>query len=222
MLLAADIAQQFGKSEITVCEFGVANGKGLLSMIAIAEQIQRETNVKYRIFGFDTGEGHPEPQSYKDHPEALRLGQYPMGDRKDLEERLAGRAELVIGDIKDTVDDLLNRLSPSAPLGFASFDVDFYSSTKHALRCISGSADLYSPFISMFFDRVNLLGANNWCGQLAAINELNAENERRKIDIDRTLLTVPKHRQIRRWYANMYMCHILDHEARQCKTDRPV
>lgn len=54
MLRAADVAKYFGKKEVTVIEFGVASGAGLLNMIEVAPQIERETGVQIRIVGFDT------------------------------------------------------------------------------------------------------------------------------------------------------------------------
>jgi hypothetical protein len=52
-------------------------------------------------------------------------------DKRNLEERLQ-RAALKLGPISETVPAFL-RSSP-APVAFASFDVDLYSSTRDALK----------------------------------------------------------------------------------------
>ena len=214
MLRAADIAKYFGQKRVTVIEFGVANGNGLLNMIGVAPEIEKETGVELRIVGFDTGQGLPSVQGYKDHPELWNPGDFAMEDRDTLMRKLGGRAEMVWGDIADTVGPFIDRVEPSAPLGFISIDVDIYSATRAALRCLMSQPDKYNPAISMYFDDVSFFFANDWAGELAAISEFNSEHELRKIGIDRSL---PGARPIKAegWYQKMYACHILDHEARQ-------
>jgi hypothetical protein len=70
------------------------------------------------------------------------------------------------------------------------------------------------PAVSMYFDDVSVFFANQWCGELAAIEEFNKEHEFRKIGEDRSL---PGVRPIKAesWYQAMYVCHVLDHPARQ-------
>ena len=214
MLRAADIASYFGKQEVTVCEFGVAQGSGLLNMVELAHDITRETGVRFRIYGFDTGEGLTEIGGYKDHPEIWSEGDYPMFNKAELLDKLQGRAELVIGDIQDTVGGFVDHdLTSAAPLGFVSIDVDIYSSSKHALTCLQGRPDLYTPAVSVYLDDVSTYFSNRWCGELAAVDEFNAENKLRKIDVDRTL---PGHRtdRDRIWFERMYVCHVLDNAAR--------
>lgn len=213
LLRAADLAKFSGKSKTTVCEFGVAQGHGLLNMIALAEQISEVTKVGFRIVGFDTGEGLPPIDGYKDHAELWSPGDFPTLDRKQLVDQIRGRAEILWGDIAGTVGGFMNSLTPDAPLGFVSIDVDVYTATKSALKCLAGPADLYLPAVSMYFDDVSFFFANPWCGELRAIEEFDAENELRKIDRDRSL---PKNRADPRafWYEKMYACHILDHPLR--------
>src|SRR5262249_46400047 len=99
MLRAADIAKYFGKRRITVIEFGVASGHGLLNMISIAPHIEKETGVALRIVGFDTGQGLPAVQGYKDHPELWNPGDFAMEDRDALLRKLGDRCEIIWGDI---------------------------------------------------------------------------------------------------------------------------
>jgi hypothetical protein len=43
------------------------------------------------------------------------------------------------------------------------------------------------PAVSMYFDDVSVFFANQWCGELAAIEEFNKEHEFRKRGADRSL-----------------------------------
>jgi len=211
---AGRVARYFGKQQVTVCEFGVAGGAGLLAMISLAERLGREIGVEYRILGFDTGSGLPDVQGHKDHPELWSAGDFSMPDRDKLLAAVGGRARLVFGDIENTVDAFRESLTPEAPLGFVSVDVDIYSGSRSALRCLTGRPELYNPAVSMYFDDVSFFFANRWCGELAAIGEFNESEPHRKIDLDRSL---PGTRPVREapWYPSMHVCHVLDHEARQ-------
>jgi hypothetical protein len=219
MLRAADNAKYFGKKSVTVVEMGVASGRGLLNMIDCAEQITRETGVTFRIVGFDTGAGLPSIQGHKDHPELWNPGDFTMENRDVLLNKIDGRAEIIWGDIEKTIGPFTASIDPSSPLGFVSVDVDIYSATRAGLRCLTSSPDKYVPAVSMYFDDVNFFFANQWCGELAAIDEFNSENEMRKIGNDRSL---PGRRPVSaaHWYSAMHVCHILDHPARQEPRDR--
>ncbi len=219
MLRAADLARYLGLKQVTVCEFGVATGNGLIAMIEHAAMLERETGVAFRIVGFDTGHGLPAVGSYEDHPELWSAGDFPMVNREELTARIKGRAELFLGDIKDTVSRFVAGLSGEAPLGFVSVDVDIYSATCSSLLCLDGPAELYLPAISMYFDDVMFFFANRWCGELRAIDEFNRDRDMRKIDYDRGLL----HRTVNTpslWHSRMYVAHILDHELRSHPADR--
>jgi hypothetical protein len=220
MLRAADMARYFGKKHVTVVEFGVASGAGLLNMISLSPAVEKETGVKLHIFGFDTGCGLPIVQGYKDHPELWNPGDFAMEERDKLAGKLGGRAEIIWGDIATTIGPFTDAIDPAAPLGFISIDVDIYSATKAALRCLASRPEKYNPAVSMYFDDVSFFFANPWAGELAAIAEFNAEHELRKIGRDRSL---PGHRPVKTetWYSAMYVCHILDHEARQKPLERP-
>lgn len=219
MLRASDLARYFGKKKVTVCEFGVAQGAGLLNMISLAEQITRETGVEFRVVGFDTGEGLPTVDGYKDHPELWSPGDFPMVDRKALLDRLGGKAEMIFGDLKDTADGFRDAIDPDAPVGFVSIDVDIYTGTVSSFRCLTGRPEQYLPAVSMYFDDVDSFFANDWCGGLAAIHEFNEAHQWRKIGRDRS---VPGIRPAKAtdWYQRMYSYHVLDHVDRQVPRKR--
>jgi hypothetical protein len=218
MLRAADLARYMGKRMVTVCEFGVATGNGLMNMVELAGMIKTETGVEVRVVGLDTGEGLPAVADYRDHPELWSVGDFAMTNKDELRERVGGRAELIFGDIKDTVNGFLNSLDESAPLGFVAIDVDIYSGTKSAFRSLLGRPEVYTPAISMYCDDVRFFFANRWCGELLAIEEFNQENSVRKIDEDRSLGDRPSRSEP--WHRAMFVCHVLDHELRGKPRDR--
>jgi hypothetical protein len=214
MLRAADLARFLGKGAVTVCEFGVATGNGLINMVELADQIHSEMGVKVRVVGLDTGEGLPEVGDCRDHPELWSAGDFAMTNKTELRKRMGDRAELIFGDIKDTVNGFVASLDESAPLGFVSIDVDIYSGAKSAFRALLGRPELYTPAISIYCDDVSFFFANRWCGELLAIEEFNQENSMRKIDQDRSLPGVrPSSNDA--WYKAMFVGHILDHEIRR-------
>jgi hypothetical protein len=220
MLRSADVANFFGAPEVTAVEFGLADGDGLLNMIDIAAQIEKEVGIRINVVGFDSGTGLPPLQGYKDHPELWSPGDFSTCDREGLIRKVNGRAKIIWGDISKTVDAFVDDLDSISPLGFVSIDLDIYSSTKAALRCLSGSAEKYNPGVSMYFDDLSFFFASECTGELAAIAEFNSGNQFRKIGIDRSL---PGFRtdKTANWHSQMYVCQILDHEARQHSRSRP-
>jgi hypothetical protein len=218
MMRAARIAKNMGKQKVTVCEFGVAEGRGLLNMIKLAKLIEAAVGIKFRIVGFDNGVGLPELQGYKDHPELWVPGDFKM-DKEALLAKIENKAEIFFGDIGETVNTFLKTVDSSCPIGFCSIDTDFYTSSKSALRCLTGSPECYSPAVSLYFDDVAIFTCNRWCGELASIEDFNANNAMRKIDIDRSL---PGARPVQTvyWYQRMYVGHIFDHPVRQKQQSR--
>jgi len=221
LLRAADTAKFFGLNAVTACEFGVATGRGLSNMADLAAQISEVTGVRFRVVGFDTGKGLLPPQGAKDHPELWSGGDFAMADSDALKRRLEGRAELVLGDIADTVGPFLDSVRPDCPLGFVAIDVDVYSATVSALRALAGAHDLYLPAVSFYFDDIQFYFANEACGELAAIAEHNAARPLRPIDMDRSLPGWrPDSYSYSHWHRAMYVAHILDHPFRLAPRSR--
>ena len=134
-------------------------------------------------------------------------------DRDRLIDALPTNARVILGDLAATIDEFASSLDASAPLGFATLDVDFYSSSKHALRLFDGPAQGYFPYVSVYVDDIAMPTSNRFGGELLAIEEFNAEHELRKLDVDRALINtrVFKHAE---WLSHMYKLHVLDHEER--------
>ena len=102
---------------MTVIEFGVASGAGLLNMVELASLISSETGINFKLFGFDTGRGLPQIDGYKDHPELWNPGDFATEDPGALLQKLDGRADVIWGNISDTIDGFVARLS--APSGLS-------------------------------------------------------------------------------------------------------
>ncbi|HVN29697.1 MAG TPA: hypothetical protein VMT64_14465, partial [Candidatus Binataceae bacterium] len=134
MLQAADRAGSAGLRRIIAIEFGVASGAGLLAMCRIAEETTRCTGVAIEIVGFDGGVGLPAPIDYRDHPDLWIKGDYPMPDRDRLLRALPPNARIIFGPLTDTVPRFVESMTPDRPIGFASVDVDLYSSAHECLQ----------------------------------------------------------------------------------------
>jgi hypothetical protein len=212
LLDAADEAAARGLARVTVAELGVGGGTGLLNICDLAQQIERATGVGFDIVGFDTGAGLPPPADHRDHPELYKEGWYP-GDRAALERALPSNARIVYGDLRDTIDDFVRTLTPASPLGFATLDVDYYSSSQHALRLFLGDPTCYLPSLYVYVDDVHERTHTRFAGELLAIDEFNTEHELRKLDFDHGLMyhRVFKHAE---WLQHMFKLHIFDHPER--------
>lgn len=213
LLTAANQAKKYGYTTVTVMEFGVANGAGLLNMCAIAEQVTQATGVAFEIVGFDTGTGMPEPIDYRDHPEAYQPGWFPMQEPEKLREALPPNGRLILGDVAETVPEFLNGLMPDAPVAFMSLDVDYYSSSVEALKVLSGKPELYLPVVGVYLDDIRYIEHNKWCGELLAVEEFNEAHTHRKI-APHQFLRESRIFQRASWIGQIFLLHVLDHPRR--------
>lgn len=212
LLNVADQAKSLGYSKATIMEFGVAAGAGLLNLQKLAKQVTRETGISFDLYGFDTGTGMPQPQSYKDHPEIYQAGDFPM-DFSLLSSELETHTKLIIGQLSETVKSFSELDFTAAPIGFISIDVDYYSSTVDALKVLELNPENYLPRVLIYLDDLEDQSHNSYCGEQAAVSEFTARNSMRPIE---------KHPFLRgyrifknaRWIDHIYQCHILDHKTR--------
>jgi hypothetical protein len=214
ILRAADIAKSQGLGAITVLEFGVASGAGLLNMCRVAELVTAETGIRIDIAGFDTGAGMPTATDYRDHPELYREGDYPMIDPDALARALPSHARLLVGNLDQTIPAFLETVTAAAPIGFVSIDVDYYSSTVQALRlCAAPDPTKFLPITLVYLDDVTKAEHNPWCGELLAVNEFNSAHALRKIAA-LSFLKMGRIFQRAIWLNQMYILHVLDHPLR--------
>lgn len=212
ILRAADLANEWGYKRLTLLEFGVAGGAGLLNICRIADEVTKTTGVSFRIVGFDTGAGMPEPVDYRDLPEAFAAGDFPM-DAERLRAALPANCELILGPITETLPAFLESVDASAPIGFASIDVDYYSSAKDALAVFSDSPEKYLPLVPIYLDDVGDITVNPWVGEWLAVNEFNDENAMRKI-APWNMLRARRICKNAKWIEHIFSLHVHDHEVR--------
>jgi hypothetical protein len=208
VLHSAHLAKSIGVDRISVIEFGVAGGKGLVALERAASKIERSLGVGIDVYGFDTGWGLPKPTSPLDMPNLYREGEYPM-DVEALHKEI-GDANLVLGLVEDMVPKFV--AGGPAPVGFASFDLDFYSSTVHALRLFEMDADIALPRVHCYFDDIMALTCGDCVGERLAISEFNAKHTARKISqIFGLRHCLPPKYANQIWVEEMFMLHLLDH-----------
>ena len=210
---AADLAKKHRISKVTLLEFGVASGAGLLNLCHIAGKVTKETGVQFDIVGFDSGEGMPPPRDYRDHPEKYFTGDYPVTDKEGLLRRLPNNARIIFGDIETALARFRDEIT--APIGVVCIDVDYYWSTKESLNVMLLDPEKYLPITYMYFDDVQDIDDNEFCGELCAIKEFNADasHPMRRIAPANFLSEL---RILKRaiWHKQIYLAHVFDHEYR--------
>jgi hypothetical protein len=214
LLRAADEARALGVRRISAIEFGVAAGAGLLNMCQIARRVTKLTGVEIIVYGFDTGQGMPPAQDYRDHPDLYQQGDFPM-DFERLRAHLPENGRLLIGDLSQTLPAFMaQQLSADAPLGYVVVDVDYYSSTVIALSVFDAAPELYLPIVTIYADDVELPENNPYAGEQLAFHEYNARNPLRKI-CRHEFFEDWRIFQRAIWLKHMYFMHVMDHPRRR-------
>ena len=206
---AAALAQKLGQPKISVIEYGVAGGNGLLSLEYHATEIEKLFPVKIEIYGFDTGKGLPAPQDYRDLPYHWQASFFHMEQDK-LEKKLK-RSTLVIGNIEETAQSFFEKYKP-APIGAIIHDFDYYSSTAKALTMLNAGNHYYLPRIFCYFD--DTIGSatelyNDYTGERRAIDEFNTKNESIKMTIPYYLRAT----SLEAWKHQIWVCHFFNHPS---------
>lgn len=212
LLNAADQARSLGHERVTIIEFGVAAGAGLLNLQKLAKRINRATGIHFDIYGFDTGTGMPAPLSYKDHPELYQAGDFTM-DFNLLSGKLNKDTKLVLGPLSETIKTFSKNDFTAAPIAFISLDVDYYSSSVDALKVLEGAPANFLPRVVVYLDDLEDPMHNSHCGELAAIAEFSAQHPMRPIE-RHAFFRSYRILKNARWIDHIYHCHILDHEVR--------
>lgn len=209
VLQGVNLAKALGKKRVSVIEFGVAGGNGLVSLERIAEKVEALYDVGVDVYGFDTGVGLPKPQDHRDLPNIFAEGRHPM-DVDKIRQRLQ-RAQLILGSIENTVIDFMQ--SRPAPVAFIAIDVDYYSSTIHALQLLDAHQDLLLPRIHCYCDDIMGITCGDYNGERLAITDFNASHDSRKISpIYGLRYFLPASFANRSWVEAFFMAHIFDHD----------
>jgi hypothetical protein len=170
------LAKKLGLTSVSVIEFGVARGAGLIELEKYAAELGRAWSVQVEVYGFDLGSGLPAPSDYRDLGYVWKKGAYRM-DAESLRSRLKN-ARLVMGDVGETVPRF--NAAPHAPVGFISFDLDYYTSTVDAFRIFQSPDAGFLPRVFCYFDDIVSDGLQIHCddvGQLLAIREFNEKSD---------------------------------------------
>tara|TARA_B100000029_G_scaffold240200_1_gene237374 strand:+ start:7075 stop:7911 length:837 start_codon:yes stop_codon:yes gene_type:complete len=214
---SAKLAKQLGKKKISVIEYGVASGRGLLILEEYADEIEKLLGVQLEVYGFDMGSGLPKPKDYRDLPHHWKEGFFVMDEDK-LRSKLK-KAKLIIGDIETTSKNFFSEYKPS-PIGAIVHDLDFYSSTKSAMSMLKTDEKNFLPRVHCFFDDTigdETVMFSDFTGERLAINEFNKENENIKFSKPYHLLTPGN--EI--WHHQIWICHFFKHKEYNAFVSEP-
>ncbi len=199
MYMAALEAKTLGYKKISVIEFGVAGGQGLMNCEFHAKAISKLMGVDIEIYGFDRGIGLPnENREYKDMVHLFHGGDYKM-DQGKLEEKLA-ISKLVIGEIAETTKNFFDKYNP-ATIGCVLVDVDYYSSTLPILDFLQMEDIRFLPRIYTYWDDIS--PEYEFQGEALAIHEFNLKNEKVKIS--------PEGQYYQNYRQRTKICHKFTH-----------
>ena len=170
------LAKALGYKKVSIIEFGVAGGSGLVNIEYHVKEIQKIIDIEVEIYGFDSGVGLPKLEDYRDLPYFWKEGFYKM-DVPKIKSRL-NSAKLVLGDVKETLKNF-----ECAPIACVMIDLDYYSSTVAALDIFNKP---HLPRVFCYFDDVAPISGevclySEYTGELLAINEYNNKNTAKKI-----------------------------------------
>ena len=204
---SAVLAKRLGHKSLSIIEFGVAGGNGLIFLEDFGNKIKNHLNIKVEIYGFDLGSGLAEPKNYKDIKYWFQEGFYKM-DQDKLKNKLK-YSKLIIGDVNDTIDKFFEIYNP-APIGAIFHDLDYYYSTINSFKVFDFPEKYFLPRIFNYFD--DILGTefemyNDFSGELLAIEEFNSKNSSKKILLNKNLITANNEK----WRSQIYYFHNFEH-----------
>ena len=175
-------AKKLGEREISIIELGVAGGNGIKSLYNYKKKIEKISNIKISIIGFDTGSGLPEVKKKEDLPFFWKSGDYTNENVNDLEKNYKD-VKIYSGDISETIDVFVSETK--SKIGCIFFDLDLYSSTKSFLDKIHilSEKNLLLPRTLCYFDDLFIAdyGLDDTNGEPLAIVNFNKKSEDLKL-----------------------------------------
>jgi hypothetical protein len=208
LLHCARIARALRVPRISVLELGVAGGSGLVALEEGATSVSAILGVSIEVHGFDTGKGLPPPLDHRDAPYLVAAGQFQM-DVEALRARLRS-ARLHIGPVRDTIPAFQEL--DAAPVAFAALDLDYYSSSRDALRLFEAPPERLMPRVLVYVDDALGYPWGESNGVRLAIREFNERHGHRVLDrIEGLKYTLPASERDRRWAQSMWVAHVHDH-----------
>lgn len=204
---ACRLAALLGVPRISVIEFGVAGGNGLVALEHHARRWSEIFGVGVEVYGFDTGHGLPASTDYRDVPFHWQAGFFEM-DVEALKKRLSS-ATLILGNVQDTVGTFVEDHDP-APIGAVMHDMDLYSSTAVGLTLFDVDESRRMPRIFCYFDDIigdDVAVFSDGTGERLAIAEFNESHPHQQIS-PAYHLRCPA---IERWHFQVYVAHDFQH-----------
>ena len=208
-MIRAALARRLRCSGVSVIEFGVAGVRGLTALERIAEIVERRFDFPIHVYGFDTGHGLPKPTDTRDLPQLYSPDTYVM-DQARLRSILR-RAHLVIRTpVAETLPTFI--AGSPAPVGFVSFDLDYYSSTMDAFRLFDAPSSMLLPRIHCYMDDIMGTTFGDCNGERLAISDFNTQHGATKISPIyglRHIMPWPLRNGM--WCEMMFMAHLFAH-----------
>jgi hypothetical protein len=209
MYYAAAEAKALGHKAVTIVELGVAGGNGLVSLCWLRKDIQKALGIEIVVIGFDTGGRLPQSTDSRDVLYAYPASAYRM-DRNALETRVAGQAQLVLGDVAKTVHAW--NPDPAAPLGAVMFDLDYFTSTLASFALLTKESVL--PRVWCYFDDICAgpeEALTDRVGEREAIRQFNRDPERTTRNDHLSQAFVFKYVRPEVWHQQIFLYHRLSH-----------
>jgi hypothetical protein len=171
LLMAAHEAYCLGYKKISVIEFGCWECEGLIDLENYISDVKNIFNIDFDVYGFDLGDGHPEyNRNPRDRLYELSKGDYPFNKKDNLNKLKI--TEMIWGDVRDTLKDFSKKKNlKDAPVGFISFDLGLYTSTKYAIDFLNEESNFFLPRTVLYFDNKYFVLDNE--GDMLALNEFN-------------------------------------------------
>lgn len=184
--------------KISVMEFGVAGGNGLVDLERICRFLRKKYPIDFEIYGFDLGSGLPQPDDFRDAPYLWEPEFYQM-DVARLKAQLE-EAQLILGDVVETANSFFAKHDP-APVGAIAFDLDYYSSTSNAFRIFEGGHEYLMPRIFCYFDDLGMIPS---LGEQCAIRDFNSNNGSRRLEQNPETVFASAAHTLRGWQVFEY------------------
>jgi hypothetical protein len=204
-LNAVKQAKCMGLSGISIIEFGVAGGRGLLQLEEISAQLEHEFGIQIDVYGFDSAIGLPKPLDYRDLPYLWSEALYKMN--VDVLSSRLKKSKLFLGSIENTLPTFCEEINN--PIAAIVFDLDFYSSTKSALEVFLVDSSKKLARIMCYFDDIfgdERTMFNEFSGVRLAVREFNEEQTLIKVCPINTWSCFEKP-----WMNAVYVAHSFDH-----------
>ena len=110
---AAKLAKQLGLRKMSVIEFGVAGGNGLVNLECHAIEAKKHLDIDVEVYGFDTGVGLPEPTDYRDQPYHIGAVDFSKWIKPSFW-HVCGLQKLFLGELPKLLPSFTEKYNPAS------------------------------------------------------------------------------------------------------------